>query len=219
MASLKEDGGIGLVDLRNRDIALKAQWPLKLKEKSELRKLADLLIKNPIGETLWEVQLVPKEIKKLFPKAPRFWLNVLEAWFDTTFDNPLDSTQVLEQLIWYNSNVRQADLPIFNVKLYSKGVKYIKDLTKNGKLMSFEEFAACYDFSDYVTFYGLMSVIPNAWKALLNMPKTQNHIHSYHEFSKLDKPIKAIYRKRKEDPLLLNHLHIIGKLHLVNLWN
>ena len=105
LMGLKKDLGCGLVDLHTRDLTLKANWVLKIKSNLIIRNLANVMINNPLGDLLWEAQLVKEDIKKVIPKIDPFWQSVLEAWFDTTFNDPIDLEQVMEQIVWLNSNI------------------------------------------------------------------------------------------------------------------
>ena len=58
LMGLKEFGGLGLVDIRNRDQALKAQWIVKILHETKLKELAYLILENQMGDQIWEAQLV-----------------------------------------------------------------------------------------------------------------------------------------------------------------
>ena len=45
----KSDGGLALVDMKNRDRAFKISWIFKLENNDKVRTLAEELLQNPIG--------------------------------------------------------------------------------------------------------------------------------------------------------------------------
>ena len=53
----KEQGGLGLIDLRARDVAMKLQWVIKIRTISLLRELADALLGSNCCQKIWFSQL------------------------------------------------------------------------------------------------------------------------------------------------------------------
>ena len=58
--SLKTDDGVGLVNMRNKDTALKLQWVFKLQDNSSIKNLAYAILADPIGDLIWKNSIEPK---------------------------------------------------------------------------------------------------------------------------------------------------------------
>ena len=83
-----------------------------------------------------------------------FWRDVLKAWCEYNYKNPIDKYSVQHQVIWDNSFIRINAKPCFYKKWLEKGVCKIKDLMKNGdSFLSFVEFKNKYDITcDYLSY-------------------------------------------------------------------
>ena len=105
----KAEGGLNLVNLRNKDIALKATWPQILVKEEEYSKLVYNTIGcSPLGEDIWRCSLYEWDVKTLNIANP-FWEDVLYSW--NTY-NSHHERRIENQLIWYNSNIRIQNKPV-----------------------------------------------------------------------------------------------------------
>ena len=132
----KENGGAGLIDLRKKELAIKCQWGYKIQTNTILLNCADTILKKPIGTILWENNLAYEDVTKIF-KGNSFWHNVLHLC--TKYKLELHKyNSVLEYPIWYNSQVRVGNIPIFYKTWYNVGIKRFADLYKeNLELMTY----------------------------------------------------------------------------------
>ena len=127
LTGLKDQGGAGLVDLGKKDSAVKMSWAFKIQKSDQLKNLVYHILSNPIGYKIWQSQLVTNDLSLCFDPGS-FWFCVLQKWCESTFDRAMGKASVLNQMIWFNSNIRIGGKPIFHSKLYEKGVIYISDL-------------------------------------------------------------------------------------------
>ena len=93
---LKSDGGSGLAGIQNRANAQKLEWIYRIKENEKMQALADALLHNKIGATIWEMQLNKQHAKKLFPKNS-FWHNVAKLWADLMWKEVKTIQDIKEQ--------------------------------------------------------------------------------------------------------------------------
>ena len=209
---LKDQGGAGLVDLEEKDSAVKMSWAFKIQKSDRLKNLAYQILSNPIGDTIWEIQLVTKDLPLCFD-PDSFWFSVLQKWAKSTFDRAMGRDSVLKQMIWFNSNIRIGGKPVFNLKLYEKGVVYISDLL-NGKndFLTFSEAQEKYGFTcPFTEYLGLLDAIPLDWKDWIKDP-TQNIQSHGHEtlltkFQTAPRKVYVLYRYVKaKDDLLQYHV-------------
>ena len=212
LQGLKTDGGLGLVDLKARDAALKAAWVFRIQENSDLKQLAYTLINNPMGDDFWNSQLTTKDIVKLFPEAPSFWRDVMISWFQTNWIDVESKNQILTQPIWLNSYIRQNNKPFFNKILYSKGLKKVGDIFNvNGTFLNIAQFQEKFKSQDFVTYHGLIHSIPTHWKTLIKTTDGKENKNLLAEWKDLRSVVGVINRYKKGNPNLL-----IDKLPKIN---
>ena len=82
----------------------------------------------------------------------------------------LSREQVLNQLLWNNQFLCVGGKPIFNKKLFSKGLISLANiLTNTGRLKSWTLFKAeGLNVNDYLLLFGLFNSLPLTWKKLIN---------------------------------------------------
>ena len=118
----KKEGGLNLVNLRNKDIALKATWPKILFHEEEYSCLVYKIMRTAsIGDDIWRVRLLPEHVKYL-RVGNEFWVDVLKSWSTYNFNH---NFRIENQIIWYNSCITIKDRPIMWRDMYNKGLKYV----------------------------------------------------------------------------------------------
>ena len=167
----KQEGGLALVDLAARDKALKGQWVMQIGKNEKLANLAYTMIGNEIVHQLWECQLKTKDLRVLFSRVPVFWKDVMAAWFNLNEITPSTREQVCDQIVWYNSDIRIKDTPIFHKKLYVNGLVRIRDLLEEDfNLLDFRNFREKFHADLFLVYAGIRSAIPKSWKTMLKFP-------------------------------------------------
>ena len=132
----KELGGQKLVSLKLKDKALKATWPQILASEPEYAKLVYTIIRcTGIGDDIWRCRLNEKDIRGM-KISSEFWRDVLVAWnsFNIHHDYRIEN-----QLVWYNSDIRIKNKPVFWEDCYKKGLKYVAQLFENQQYKSDKE--------------------------------------------------------------------------------
>ena len=124
----KQEGGLGLANFQARDMALKANWVIRVINNAKLRNLANVLIGNPIDNDLWHCRLHKNDVNICFPHSSPFWRDVMFSWFDSTFDYLYSVEEFRNQIIWFNSELRIGNKPIFNKELNEKGLHKVSNL-------------------------------------------------------------------------------------------
>ena len=107
----KEDGGLGLIDLQMKDVALKAQWVLKAASSKIYKEIVKILLNNKIGTGLFEAQLHYKDIPVMCPLT-NFWTDTLKCWCQLNYEKSISKAQVENLVLWYNSNIRIENKPV-----------------------------------------------------------------------------------------------------------
>ena len=158
-----QEGGLGMVDIYTKDIALKTAW-IKRIANSNKHTISPLLDEYCKIDThlLLKCNINTDDIGFCFKKKiPSFWFDVFKAW---TKYNYVDQTEVIhpkEQIIWFNSNIKIGGQIVFIKRLFDKGITYIKDLLdENNSFYKVEELQLKYNVRiDFVTYFGLIYAI------------------------------------------------------------
>ena len=77
----RKSGGMKLVNLRKRDMAVKVTWFNILRTDDKTAKLAYYFICPLLGERIWECNFHPADVNDIIqPSSNSFWYDVLQAW-------------------------------------------------------------------------------------------------------------------------------------------
>ena len=156
----KKEGGLNLVNIKNKDKALKTTWPQILKEEQEYSKMVYGFLRcTEIGEDIWRVSLEKTDVKNLKIKN-QFWENVLEAWCEYNYylDRRIDN-----QIIWYNSSIRIKGKPFMWNDVYRKGLKYVYQLFTNKHFKSQEQVKKEFNLT-ILRYNSLKAALPAEWR-------------------------------------------------------
>ena len=161
MQNPKSQGGLNLVDLRNKDIALKATWPQILATEPKYAKLVyHNMGQGAFGENIWRSCIKPEDVKHLGIQSD-FWEDVLWSWASYNYYNNQNTGN---QLIWYNSNIRIANKPFFWKDQFMRGLLYVHQLFENQQYKSEDQVLREYNLS-VLSYNSLKSAIPVEWRS------------------------------------------------------
>ena len=175
----KKEGGLGLVDLKKKEISLKATWPQILGQEKQYAELVFSIMRcSTIQEDIWRCTILPHDIKHLKIKEP-FWYDVLDSWSQY---NSLHELRIENQLIWYNSNIRVCNKPIFWADAYMRGLKFIHQLYDNQQFKNHDQIH--HEFGLSILRYNSLKVaIPYTWRTFFETKPKNTFLplppHSY----------------------------------------
>ena len=156
----KNQGRAGLVDLKKKDISLKATWPYILSTEPEYAGLVHhLMHMSHLGENIWRCNLAPEDISQ-FKTMESFWKDVLYSWSQYNF---FASKRIENQIIWYNSEFRIGNKPFFWNDVFQRGLIYVHQLFEGCCFKSSQQMKEEYGLTE-VRFYGLKTALPKVWK-------------------------------------------------------
>ena len=155
----KVDGGLGLVNFEAKDKALKISWLATLRNDTQMANLAYHHLEPKLKEHIWQCNLTVSHIVQLFPE--NFWVDVLKSWASINYT--LEVLNPENQIIWYNSHILIDGKPFFWAEAFDKGLKYVKQLFENGKVISVIRACDLYGLS-WLDMQALYAAIPSAWK-------------------------------------------------------
>ena len=119
----KNKGGMGLVDLRKKEISLKATWISAISSDPHLTNIIYSALNIPVKDLIWSCNLRPSDVEK-FETNNIFWRDVLKAWSEVNFSPNLQYWHPL----WFNSCIRIAGNVIFWKEQYENGLIEISQL-------------------------------------------------------------------------------------------
>ena len=160
----KKDGGLRLVNLGARQRALKVRWVHRVETDPFLRECAYSNLDVLLRDKIWLCNLSEAHVRDLFP--PSFWRTVLEAWACVNCHNPEYQAQVLEQILWYNSNILIAQKPIRWGRAIQAGVWDVRSLWNDtcNDFYTYERFQEIYGSCiTWLEYTSLLKAIPRIW--------------------------------------------------------
>ena len=139
----KQDGGLKAPDFTAIDKALKLMWIKRFLDESDAEwKLTPMETFHRYGGTLL---LQSKYSIKLLSlnNLPSFYTKLLQFWQEirNNLRTELDTTNIVEEVIWNNRCIQINQKTVFFEKWYSKSILKIGDvIDENIKFLSFESF-------------------------------------------------------------------------------
>ena len=161
--------GLKLVDLEQKETALKAAWPIKWTEKPDDQ--INWFFENmPIkSKDLWECNLSPQDVDRivgLSKYSPN--KDILKAWAKVNFQPVIeDWDSILQQRLMGNSLIRIANKPIFLEDFTCNGIHQVLNIVHSNehRLLTPVEVENIYNFRfDILRYYGLVAALPRLWK-------------------------------------------------------
>ena len=129
----KDQGGLNLVNFRNKDISLKATWPLILKFEKDYENMVYSIMRcKELGEYIWRCNLAPEDALNMNIHNP-FWKDVLYSW---SCINYFYKKREENQIIWYNSLIRLKGKPFMWKDIFQHGLIYVHQLFQQGQYKS-----------------------------------------------------------------------------------
>ena len=175
----KQEGGLNLVNLVNKDTALKATWPQILSCEWEYAQVVYSIMRcTSISSDIWRCSLRPKDVGKL-KITSEFWRDVLKAWAKY---NAYYYIRIENQYIWYNSRIQIGSKPIFWRNIYEKGLKYVYQLFEGKRFKKSQDIKREFGLSE-LRYNSLKSAIPIDWKEYFCQHKAGEYLpiphHNY----------------------------------------
>jgi len=199
------EGGLNMVDCRSQNKALKVKWLHKLLNCKE--EICDefwaLWVYHNIPdvdvEYLLKCNIHTKDIKEVVKfNNNSLWLEIFTEWSYLNYDHyPFTKETILHQNIWFNSHIKVGNRMVFNKKLYDSGVRYIKDIVRNGKLLTIRELHELYSVNiSFLEYGGIINAIPKSWKKYIKMGHTVEELSGYQFYvEKIILTCKEIYNE------------------------
>ena len=177
--------GLKLVDLRIKDLALKAAWPARWTNRPQ-EELDWFFQKLPVRDgRIWECNLDPKDIDREYKleggETSDVAVSILRAWCQMHY-NPVfeENDEILTTNIWGNSLIRKGDRPIFEKSLINSKINKVIDIydLARRQFYTYQQVIDLFGMNlNQLLYNTIVSAIPRLSRILLKQ-------------SKIDEPIK-----------------------------
>ena len=128
-------------------------------------KTASFILQTNIIENFLKYK---NEIKYLHP-VPKFYEQLLDIWYSIHNTEPMTVQEIVQEDIWFNSNILIGNKPIYNKQWDEAGILCIQNLVEGNSLMSQETIEQKCKVTCNILFYnGLRTAIPRSWLAKIN---------------------------------------------------
>ena len=222
----KKEGGLGLVNLRKKDVALKATWPQILYDEKDYSVVVYHLLRcDTIGEDLWRCTIHPEDVSTLGCKSD-FWASVITSWSQF---NRFYSFRVENQLLWYNSFIKVKGRIVMWKDCYVRGLRYVHQLFENQKFK--EDWRVWEEYGlTQLRYNSLKCAIPKEWRDFFQehqkslffpLPPHNFDVVIQDQYKGLS---NTVYKFISEDVLLIHNKYIkwreeIGECLCESLWD
>ena len=211
----REQGGIRLVNLKHKQDSIRISWVFRIEDDPFLAECTFDALSPVLRQLIWKCNLKTVHVNRLF-ETNNFGVKILVAWSKVNYCDPCNKIQVLEQVIWYNSNILIGNNPICWKEWFNKGIITVGDLYDvNNLAKSAEDLGV-----NWLELIQVLKAIPRAWKLmireedngppeeslyskLLKAPNTRNHI-VYDKLIDDDSALVKYFRRRLEEGVLLD---------------
>ena len=159
-------GGLRLVNLQAKQSALKINWVFECEHDNVLQSAMYENLHKFLRQLIWKCNINSCDVSKLFPQHT-FWRDVLLDWSQINYRNPLSKAQVLDQIIWLNSDVQINDRPVFWKRWYNLGILSVSNIVNQyGTMKSCHEL--CLQENEWLNCCNIWAALPTNWKKRLS---------------------------------------------------
>lgn len=203
----RHQGGLKLINIKKKDIALKCQWVSMAKDNQNIRNLA-LQFLPPIGMDIFLCNLNPQDVAKNV--KPSFWADVVKCWFLIHHVNLDDVSKIAAQSLWYNSSIKIQKKVVYYSKVHTAGMRFLYNIWNplQKMFLSYDNIITVYGDRSitYLQYYGLITAVPAIWVQELKKVNfiLDDVMYPYENFQ--GKMTSAVYSKLIKNKNLLHSL-------------
>ena len=209
--------GLRLVDLKIKDKALKAAWPVRWANRED-EHIKWFFTQLPIKDRrIWDCNTLREDAVKLVSRdslsvAGDVWLSWCEYNAKSSLSNP---EEILVSILWGNSLIRKRYKPIFDNCLVNSSVERILDIYN----LESKRFCSYVEVSEQsgrnltnLYYLGIIAAIPNMWKLLLKeyVPNKEIDIDSNVELLDKNKRLSQLSPTRRIYWNMIENQVIVG---------
>ena len=201
----KNQGGLKLVDLVAKQNALKISWIFKLNQSPFLQAAMYENLTSSLGMSLWKCNLSQTDAMKIFKAS--LWGDIMAAWCLINYRKPSNRLEVLDQVLWLNSDLRINNRPVCWTSWIQCGILTVKDIcTDNNAFINFAELnlePRC----SWLEYESIKAAFPMSWRIYLNdneeLSEPNHSGYLYDQIAKGTNCTSAVYNMLIEDKNML----------------
>ena len=161
LQSSKSVGGLKLINLKNRDTAIKITWQRLLKKDPKMANLAYHFFAPELQHDVWKCNISEGIIPSMFKNGKnQFWEDVLKAW--SRCQNCMNADKA-SRFLWYNALVSVNGAPVFWRNCYERGLCYVTQLYTNNNAIGIKEAKDRFGL-DVMQYNAIMQAVPRCWR-------------------------------------------------------
>ena len=197
-----KQGGFKMTDIREQNKAIKTSWLKRFINNAGMwREFVMEQIPHVDYRYLLRCNLKFEDMPFSMTTGT-IWDEIWTVWCELNYVEYITTVEdVLNQTLWYNSNIRIGNKPAFFKKWASHGIMWLKDIIDEDtmKMKSKQQLEQDFELSiPFTEHYGLLLAIPKEWKKMIKEqnPETLGDYEDYKLIDKIDdcdKPSKMIY--------------------------
>ena len=159
----KKAGGLKLCNFREKEKALKISWVARLENRDDMQYVYQWLLPM-IGKEIWLLNLSSERAKQLI-QIDSHWRRVLIEWCSTNHQSMFSGKEVLNEIIWYNSNVCVNKCTLINSDCWKANLKKFGDLVDaDGNRIPLNLLNDKYGTKlNWLTYETICKAIPKTW--------------------------------------------------------
>ena len=204
----KDQGGMGLVDLKAKHQSLQIAWIKKIHTNPEVESLACFFLGRDyiLNDSLWKANMCESDARKIGKAG--FWQNLLCTWARFNFHDPQSRDSVVGQLLWNNSHIK-----------HNVGRGRQKTLSDQGLMRIYDLLDTEYVFMtrdrtnskigcnlSVMEYNSLVTAIPAHWKSFLRSPVFIDQNKDKWEIIERNKKVSSIvYHELISDDYAITH--------------
>ena len=165
MSLHKKQGGLKLVNLRAKQDSIKIQNIFRYSRL--LMDTAYQTLSPNLKEKIWKCNMCKEDVLKIF-EVETYWVQTLVAWSKINYREPENKQQVLDQIIWLNSNIKIQGKMLHWPNWIKKGIIYVRNIfNTDGSPINWRELCSVYGPVNWLDLKSLIYSILEAWRFML----------------------------------------------------
>ena len=206
----KGAGGLELVNFRNKEVSLKATWPLILCKEDEYSKLVYSIMRlTGLGEDIWRCHLQAEDVDHLKIQN-QFWHDILKSWAEYNY---YTEVRTENQLIWYNSKIRIRGKPFYWQDAYKQGLRFVHQLFEDRQFKPDETIWQEFHLNT-LRYNSLKAAIPKEWKEFFIHQHRGTyfplppHLYDFYALTIWNGLSRKVYKFMMDDCLLIHNKYV-----------
>ena len=165
------EGGLGMVDIFKVHAASKVSWIKRLHDQSDAKWKTVMLKQMKLNKNL----LNKKTDLTFIGKIPPFYRQILNAWQQVIYFEPISSVEIVNEYILYNTNIKIGTKILNENYINIPNLKILDILDNNYNFLTYRELKEKTNSNlTQMKYNSLFSAIPANWKKIIKQTTEEN---------------------------------------------